>query len=60
MFMKRRKIANFNNNDLMENQNYPMPLGINRNNKIFTKFGEEVKKMKEREFSKENKKVELF
>lgn len=36
--MKRRKIANFNNNDMLENQNYPMPLGVNHNNKILTKF----------------------
>lgn len=38
MFMKRRKIANFNNNDMLENQNYPMPFGPNHNNKILTKF----------------------
>lgn len=32
MFVKRRKIANFNNNDEMENQNYPF------NKNVLTKF----------------------
>lgn len=32
MFVKRRKIANFNNNDLLENQNY----SFNKN--VLTKF----------------------
>lgn len=43
MFVKRRKVANFNNNDMLENKNYPMPLSINQNNnnsnnKKLTKF----------------------
>lgn len=39
MFVKRRKVANFNNNDMLENQNYPMPLSNNfNNNKKLTKF----------------------
>lgn len=32
MFVKRRKIVNFNNNDILENKNYP----FNRN--VLTKF----------------------
>lgn len=34
MFVKRRKVVNFNNNDVLENKNYPM---INKNN-ILTRF----------------------
>ena len=32
MFVKRRKIVNFNNNDLLENKNYPF------NKNVLTKF----------------------
>lgn len=33
MFVKRRKVANFNNNDMLDNNNFPM-----FNHKILTKF----------------------
>lgn len=33
MFVKRRKVANFNNNDMLDNNNFPV-----FNHKILTKF----------------------
>lgn len=32
MFVKRRRIVNFNNNEVLENKNYPF------NNNVLTKF----------------------